>query len=83
MLKLENVSKVYKGGKKAVNHLSLEIKKGEFKEEYDRTGDLDESVAAGIQRSGPLVTAAAAILAFAFAAYAFGDLVFLKMLGSI
>lgn len=30
MLKLENVSKIYKGGKKAVNHLSLEIKKGEF-----------------------------------------------------
>ncbi|MGG3571458.1 betaine/proline/choline family ABC transporter ATP-binding protein [Bacillus gobiensis] len=30
MLKLENVSKVYKGGKKAVNNLSLEINKGEF-----------------------------------------------------
>ncbi|MGG3571453.1 MMPL family transporter [Bacillus gobiensis] len=52
-----------------------------IKEEYDRTGNLDESVAIGIQRSGPLVTAAAAILAFTFAAYAFGDVVFLKMLG--
>ncbi|KAB7706144.1 betaine/proline/choline family ABC transporter ATP-binding protein [Bacillus aerolatus] len=30
MLKLENVSKIYKGGKKAVNHVSLEIEKGEF-----------------------------------------------------
>ncbi|UUZ79143.1 MMPL family transporter [Paenibacillus sp. P26] len=52
-----------------------------IKEEYDRTGDLTEAVAAGIQRSGPLVTAAAAILAFTFAAYGTGSIVFLKMLG--
>lgn len=30
LLKLENISKVYKGKKKAVNNISLEIKKGEF-----------------------------------------------------
>ncbi|MGE7906419.1 betaine/proline/choline family ABC transporter ATP-binding protein [Peribacillus sp. NPDC094092] len=30
MLKIENVSKIYKGGKKAVNNISLDIKKGEF-----------------------------------------------------
>nr|WGE08299.1 hypothetical protein P5658_07915 [Bacillus subtilis] len=30
MLKLEQVSKVYKGGKKAVNSIDLEIAKGEF-----------------------------------------------------
>ncbi|MEH6972350.1 betaine/proline/choline family ABC transporter ATP-binding protein [Bacillus sp. JJ675] len=30
MLKLENVSKVYKGGKKAVNGIHLDIAKGEF-----------------------------------------------------
>ncbi|MGE7760158.1 betaine/proline/choline family ABC transporter ATP-binding protein [Peribacillus sp. NPDC097895] len=30
MLKIENVSKIYKGGKKAVNDISLDIKKGEF-----------------------------------------------------
>ncbi|MBD2869866.1 MMPL family transporter [Paenibacillus arenilitoris] len=52
-----------------------------IKEEYDRTGDLTESVAAGIQKSGSLVTAAAAILAFTFSAYATGEVVFLKMLG--
>ncbi|MGM7719319.1 MMPL family transporter [Metabacillus sp. Hm71] len=52
-----------------------------IKEEYDRTGKLEEAVAIGIQRSGPLVTAAAVILAFSFAAYATGDVVFLKMLG--
>lgn len=30
MLKLEQVSKVYKGGKKAVNSIDLDIAKGEF-----------------------------------------------------
>jgi len=30
LLKLENISKVYKGKKKAVNNISLEIQKGEF-----------------------------------------------------
>ncbi|MCK2018109.1 betaine/proline/choline family ABC transporter ATP-binding protein [Peribacillus frigoritolerans] len=30
MLKIENVSKTYKGGKKAVKNISLDIKKGEF-----------------------------------------------------
>ena len=30
MLKLENVSKTYKGGKKAVKNIDLEIAKGEF-----------------------------------------------------
>lgn len=52
-----------------------------IKEEYDRTGDLVESVAVGIQKSGSLVTTAAGILAFTFAAYAAGEVVFLKMLG--
>jgi RND superfamily putative drug exporter len=52
-----------------------------IKEEYDRSGNLEEAVAEGLQRSGSLVTMAAGILAFTFAAYAFGDVVFLKMLG--
>lgn len=52
-----------------------------IKEEYDRTSDLTESVAVGIQRSGSLITIAASILAFTFAAYAMGEVVFLKMLG--
>lgn len=30
MLKIENVSKIYKGGKRAVKNISLDIKKGEF-----------------------------------------------------
>ncbi|TQS30385.1 MMPL family transporter [Microbispora sp. KK1-11] len=52
-----------------------------IKEEYDRTGDAVASVPAGIARSAPLVTAAAAILAASFAAYATGRVVFLQQLG--
>ncbi|TDC54274.1 MMPL family transporter [Actinomadura sp. KC345] len=52
-----------------------------IKEEYDRTGDAAASVPLGIARSGPLVTAAALILATSFATYATGDVVFLQQLG--
>ncbi|MFJ9060929.1 MMPL family transporter [Streptomyces sp. NPDC102409] len=51
------------------------------KEAYDRTGDNTSAVAEGIQRSAPLVTSAAAILALTFATYATGGVVFLKELG--
>ncbi|GAA1690997.1 MMPL family transporter [Glycomyces endophyticus] len=52
-----------------------------IKEEHDRTGDRTASIAVGLQRSAPLVTAAALVLAFTFAVYATGDVVFLQMLG--
>lgn len=52
-----------------------------IKEEHDRTGDRTGSIAVGLQRSAPLVTAAAVVLAFSFAVYASGDMVFLQMLG--
>ncbi|MFP3989808.1 MMPL family transporter [Streptomyces sp. E11-3] len=52
-----------------------------IKEEYERTGDTERAVAAGIRRSAPLITAAAAILALSFLAYATGGVVFLKELG--
>ncbi len=52
-----------------------------IREEYLRTGDALGSVPTGIARSAPLVTAAAAILAVSFAAYATGQVVFLKQLG--
>ncbi|MBC9712109.1 MMPL family transporter [Streptomyces sp. TRM66268-LWL] len=51
-----------------------------IKEEYDRTGDTTGAVAAGLERSGPLITAAAVILAASFATYASSGIVFLKML---
>ncbi|MEV6302830.1 MMPL family transporter, partial [Actinoplanes sp. NPDC051861] len=52
-----------------------------IKEEYDRTGDAYAAVPLGISRSGPLVTAAALILAVSFATYATGRVVFLQQLG--
>jgi RND superfamily putative drug exporter len=52
-----------------------------IKEEYDRTGDNAGAVAVGLERSGPLITSAAVILAASFATYASSGIVFLKMLG--
>ncbi len=52
-----------------------------IKEEHDRTGDNTASVAAGLERSGPLITSAAVILAASFATYASSGIVYLKMLG--
>ncbi|MFD7261519.1 MMPL family transporter [Streptomyces sp. NPDC059874] len=52
-----------------------------IKEEYDRTGDNTGAVAAGLERGGPLITAAAVVLAASFATYASSGIVFLKMLG--
>ncbi|WP_188192866.1 MMPL family transporter [Nonomuraea sp. SYSU D8015] len=52
-----------------------------IKEEYDRTGDTEEAVAAGLQRGAPLITAAGGILALTFAAYATARVTFVQMLG--
>ncbi|MCA2226867.1 MMPL family transporter [Nonomuraea aurantiaca] len=52
-----------------------------IKEEYDRTGDTNEAVAAGLQRGAPLITAAGGILALSFAAYATAQVAFVQMLG--
>jgi RND superfamily putative drug exporter len=52
-----------------------------IKEEFDRSGDVAGSIVTGIERSAPLVTAAAAILALSFAAYATSGVVYLQMLG--
>ncbi|WP_226899875.1 MMPL family transporter [Nonomuraea phyllanthi] len=52
-----------------------------IKEEYDRTGDTGEAVAAGLQRGAPLITAAGGILALTFAAYATAQVAFVQMLG--
>ncbi|MDO5051347.1 MAG: MMPL family transporter [Pseudoclavibacter sp.] len=51
-----------------------------IKEEHDRGAATAEAVAAGLQRSGPLVTAAAGILAASFAVYAVSEVLYLKML---
>ena len=52
-----------------------------IREEYLRGKETTEAVAVGLQRSGPLVTVAAVILAASFAVYASGGVVYLKMIG--
>jgi RND superfamily putative drug exporter len=52
-----------------------------IKEEYDRTGDNTAAVAAGLERTGRIVTAAAALLAVTFIAFATSDITFIKLFG--
>jgi RND superfamily putative drug exporter len=52
-----------------------------IKEEYDRTGDNVQSVAVGLEKTGRLVTAAAATLAVVFLAFATSQIAFLKLIG--
>lgn len=52
-----------------------------IKEEYDRTGDNTKAVAVGMQRTGRLITSAAALLAIVFIAFASSSVTIIKMLG--
>ena len=52
-----------------------------IKEEYDRTGDNTRAVAVGLERTGRIVTAAAALLAITFVAFATSDITFIKLFG--
>jgi len=52
-----------------------------IKEEYDRTGQNAASVALGLERTGRIVTAAAALLAITFLAFGTADVTFLKLFG--
>jgi RND superfamily putative drug exporter len=52
-----------------------------IKEEHDRTGDTAAAVAVGLERSGRIVTAAAALLAIVFAAFATSQVSFLQLFG--
>ena len=52
-----------------------------IKEEHDRTGDTAASVAAGLERTGRIVTCAAALLAIVFIAFATSEVSFLKLFG--
>ncbi len=52
-----------------------------IKEEYDRSGDNTASVALGLERTGRIVTAAAALLAVIFIAFATSQITFIKLLG--
>ncbi|MGI9030053.1 MAG: MMPL family transporter [Ilumatobacteraceae bacterium] len=52
-----------------------------IKEEHDRTGDNDEAVALGLERTGRIVTAAALLLSVTFFAFGTSGVSFIKMFG--
>jgi putative drug exporter of the RND superfamily len=52
-----------------------------IKEEYDRTGDNEHSVAVGLERTGRIVTAAAGLLAIVFIAFAWSKISFIQLFG--
>jgi len=52
-----------------------------IKEEYDRTGDNQASVAAGLARTGRIITAAAALISVVFLAFATSGVSFIKLFG--
>ena len=52
-----------------------------IKEEHDRTGDNAASVARGLERTGRIVTAAAALLSVTFLAFATSGISFIKLFG--
>ena len=54
---------------------------GRIKEEWERTGDNQTAVARGLQRTGAVITAAAAIMVAVFAAFTFARLTEVKKLG--
>jgi RND superfamily putative drug exporter len=52
-----------------------------MKEVWDRTGDNREAVAAGLERSGRIVTSAALIVVLVAGSFTFADIVLIKALG--
>jgi RND superfamily putative drug exporter len=52
-----------------------------IQEEYRRSGDTRQAVAAGLERSGRLVTSAAAIMIVVTACFGIADVVILKIVG--
>jgi len=52
-----------------------------IKEEWDATGDNTRAVAVGLERTGALVTAAAALLALVFLSFTTSSISFIKLLG--
>ncbi|MET0323883.1 MAG: MMPL family transporter, partial [Ilumatobacteraceae bacterium] len=52
-----------------------------IKEAWDETGDNDVAIATGLDRTGRIITSAAALLIIVFAGFAAGELVLIKQLG--
>ena len=52
-----------------------------IKEAWDQTGDNDLAIATGLDKTGRIITSAAALLVIVFAGFAAGELVLIKQLG--
>jgi RND superfamily putative drug exporter len=52
-----------------------------IKEEHDRTGNNEQSVAIGLERTGRIVTAAALLMSMVFLAFATSQVTFIKLFG--
>jgi putative drug exporter of the RND superfamily len=52
-----------------------------IKEAWDQTGDNDRAVALGLQRTGRIVTSAAALIVIVFLGFAAGELLTIKEIG--
>jgi RND superfamily putative drug exporter len=52
-----------------------------IKEAFDRTGDMTSAVATGVQRTGAIITSAALLLFVVIAAFASGEITFIKQIG--
>jgi RND superfamily putative drug exporter len=52
-----------------------------IKEAWDATGDNDLAIATGLDRTGRIITSAAALMVIVFAGFAAGELVLIKQLG--
>ena len=52
-----------------------------IREQWDRTGDNTRAVAAGLQRTGRIITSAALLLVVVIGAFSTSGIVFIKMIG--
>jgi len=52
-----------------------------IKEEYDKTGAHEDSIAEGMEKTGPLITGAAVLMVSVFAGFAFSGVLPIQMLG--
>lgn len=52
-----------------------------IKEEYDKTGDIDQSVAMGLEKSGGIVTSAALIMIIVFSGFSFSEIILVQEMG--
>jgi trehalose monomycolate/heme transporter len=52
-----------------------------IREQYDLTGDNDQAVVVGVQKTGRIITSAALLLAVVIGAFGLSGIVFMKMLG--